>query len=44
MLTLLKLITLFFIFMGLMTVYFKIAKFFFGMGTALMVVLILICI
>lgn len=44
MLTFLKLLTLFFIFMGLMTVYFRIAKFFFGMGTALMVVLILICI
>ena len=42
MLTLLKLITLLFIFMGLMTFYLKIAKFFFGVGTALMVVLILI--
>lgn len=42
MLTLLKLIALLFIFMGLMTIYFKIAKFFFGMGFILMI-LIFIC-
>ena len=42
MLTLFKLITLFMLLIGLLTFYMKIAKFFLEVGTALMVVLILI--
>lgn len=43
MIILLKLIALLFIFMGLMTFYLKIAKFFFWTSLVLMMMLVLIC-
>lgn len=39
----LKLLTLFLILAGILTIYLRIAKILLGMGAALMVVLILIC-